>query len=202
MAGPPVVASDLERVIAGQDRIERILVDLASRVQALEERPAVAPPAVPVNEPPALLPPAEDAELARLERIDRQIRWVNRRVRNLLERPVYFPVVMSGVAPPVTAEPPAPPQARHSDDYRSVFWFGRDYKFTVDQATAIERLWVAWQSGRPEVPEAELLADTGTRRLDELFRDRDGRLHKAWEVMIVHGAKPGVYLLKKPKSDR
>lgn len=71
--------------------------------------------------------------------------------------------------------------ARHSPDYRSVRWFGRDYAFTPAQAVIIRQLWLAWENGTPIMGAAALLetADMISDRISNLFK-----VHAAWGEMV------------------
>jgi hypothetical protein len=90
-------------------------------------------------------------------------------------------------------------QARHSPDFRTAHWFGRDYRFTTAQALVVKRLWQAWEADEGEVGLADLLtaAESDSDRLDNLFRDGQGRMHPAWEFMIARSRR-GFFRLERP----
>lgn len=98
-------------------------------------------------------------------------------------------------------EPGAPPPsinghagARHSPDFRSVYWFGTDYTFSPTQAAVVHALWEAWDDGVPAVGNETLTEAAGSDggRVRDLFRD-----HPAWGAMIVPAGK-GSYRLQEP----
>src|SRR5262245_25510097 len=80
------------------------------------------------------------------------------------------------------------PDARHSLDFRSVHWFGRDFAFTPNQAACVKVLWGAWANGTPDVGDPTLLtaADCGSDRLVDVFKH-----NPAWGTMIVNGSTKG-----------
>jgi hypothetical protein len=90
-------------------------------------------------------------------------------------------------------------EARHSEDYRSVNWFGVSYIFTPLQAAIVRQLWEAAENGTPDVGGAALLENAGSdvsaKRLDLVFRG-----HGAWKHMIVSQQK-GLYRLAAKPSD-
>ena len=85
--------------------------------------------------------------------------------------------------------------ARHSQDYRSVHWFGTDYSFTPYQAACIKILWEAWRNGTPDVGVETILEKAGSEssRLVDVFKNNN-----AWQKMIVSGKTKGSYRLKEP----
>jgi len=85
----------------------------------------------------------------------------------------------------VSSKAPLSP-TRHSDDFRSVHWFGHDYSFTKTQAPCIEFLWKNWENGTPEVGNFAILqaARSEQNRLPDVFK-RKGEMHAAWGTMIV-----------------
>ena len=103
---------------------------------------------------------------------------------------------------------PSPDQAtlgdaRHSDDFRSVHWYGVDYTFTASQAACVKVLWRNWDNRTPEIGEDTILTDpevdAAAKRLIDLFRQRNSPsgYHPAWGTMIVQGRK-GAYRLQAP----
>jgi len=91
--------------------------------------------------------------------------------------------------------------ARHSDDFRSVHWFGTDYTFTPTQAACIKVLWRAWDNGTPDVGQQAILEDieveADSKRLVDLFKNQ-----RAWGTMIVRGGTSGAYRLAEPSESR
>lgn len=114
------------------------------------------------------------------------------------------PVVNIAVAP--FAAPTTEPQLRketheiatHSEDFRSVLWFGASYSFTGNQAPVIARLWKAWENGTPDVGDETLLAavdpESPPRSLRDLFRGSP-----AWNTLVVEGGSKGSHRLCESK---
>lgn len=84
----------------------------------------------------------------------------------------------------------------HSDDFRSVRWFGTDYIFTATQAACVQVLWEAWEKGVSAMSQTAILdlAGSTTDRLISVFGK--GK-HPAWDSMIVCANK-GSYRLNPP----
>jgi hypothetical protein len=95
--------------------------------------------------------------------------------------------------------------ARHSEDFRSVVWFGCSYRFTATQAACVKVLWRNWENGTPDVGEDTILTDkevdADAKRLIDVFRDRNSpnKYHPAWNTMII-SAQKGSYRLNGPKN--
>ncbi len=89
-------------------------------------------------------------------------------------------------------------RSSHSDDFRSVDWYGTLYEFTANQAACIKVLWEHWERGTPTIGDQTVLetADIAQTRLDQVFRDRNAP-HLAWGKMIVPGPK-GTHRLLEP----
>lgn len=85
-------------------------------------------------------------------------------------------------------------EARHSQDFRSVHWFGADYVFSALQAAVVRQLWEAREAGTPDVSGETLMLTAGseTREIRNAFRE-----HPAWGTMIV-SLRRGVYRLAEP----
>ncbi len=87
----------------------------------------------------------------------------------------------------------------HSDDFRSLCWFGERYSFTTKQAPAVRLLWENWEKGTPDVGDETLLLaidpDAPPAKLNTLFRD-----HPGWGTMIVSGGSKGAHRLAEPKK--
>lgn len=83
----------------------------------------------------------------------------------------------------VPAMPLSP--TRHSQDFRSVHWYGTDYSFTDAQAAIVRLLWEAWENGTPDVGHRSLLetAKLSSDRLPDVFKEK-GQYHSAWGSMI------------------
>ena len=107
------------------------------------------------------------------------------------------PTTVRPAEPIETPAPSPPPDALHSDDYRSVKWFGQDYCFTGNQAACVKVLWEHWERGTPDVAGPTLLDISGASRdrLDLVFRG-----NPAWGKMIVGGRTKGTYRLDKPRA--
>lgn len=86
--------------------------------------------------------------------------------------------------------------ARHSEDFRSVHWFGEYHCFTPIQAACVKALWQAWTNQTPEVGQDTVLeaADSMNRQLSGVFRN-----HVAWKTMIVAGSTRGTFRLQAPE---
>lgn len=86
------------------------------------------------------------------------------------------------------------PEAAHSEDFRSAVWFGATHSFTENQATVVERLWIAWANNTPDVGDETLLQavdhEAPPRSLRDLFRG-----NPAWGTMIVQGSTKGSHSL-------
>jgi hypothetical protein len=91
-----------------------------------------------------------------------------------------------GPTSPIKSPSSPLPPARHSDDFRSVHWYGQDYSFTKTQAPCIEFLWKNWENGTPEVGNFAILqaAKSEQSRLQDVFK-QNGKMHTAWGTMIV-----------------
>jgi hypothetical protein len=89
--------------------------------------------------------------------------------------------------------------ARHSLDFRSVFWYGAKYAFTSTQAACVKILWEHWERETPIIGEPELLdaAGSGGEKLKDVFEK--GK-HPAWGTMIV-SARKGTFRLQEPEKD-
>lgn len=103
----------------------------------------------------------------------------------------------------VQLEPPEPPietEARHSEDFSSVVWFGSEYSFTKTQAACVRVLWEAWEQKTPDLKEETILERAGSEgsRLRDVFKSKGG-MHAAWGTMIVPAGK-GRFRLKEPEE--
>jgi len=88
----------------------------------------------------------------------------------------------------------------HSDDFRSVNWYGKGYTFTPLQAACVKVLWENWGRRVPELSEATILehADSFQKHLRGVFRiSAKGKKtnHEALDVMIVSGSRKGTFRL-------
>lgn len=88
--------------------------------------------------------------------------------------------------------PERPRVARHSPDFRTVWWYGQKYTFTATQAAVVRILWEAKENDTPDVGQAELLTSVGAEspRLVDVFKRSP-----AWGVVIVPGERAGSYRL-------
>ena len=100
-----------------------------------------------------------------------------------------------GGAPPAQG-PAENDKYAHSDDFRSVLWFGQRYTFSAKQAACVKVLWEHWVNKTPEVGGDYLLeaAEAAAVRMSLIFRD-----HPAWNTMIVAVPKmKNLYRLNPP----
>lgn len=83
--------------------------------------------------------------------------------------------------------------ARHSQDFASVYWFGKLYTFSPNQAACIRVLWEAWNNKTPVLGEPAIQEAAGVdSNLRNVFRD-----HEAWDTLITSPSK-GRYRLSDP----
>jgi hypothetical protein len=94
----------------------------------------------------------------------------------------------------------------HSPDFRSVQWGRKLFTFTRQQADCVRVMWQARQKGAPELGQVEILneaesalADEDKPRLRRVFQLR-GKMHDAWDLMIVKGQRKGCYRLAEPPA--
>lgn len=82
--------------------------------------------------------------------------------------------------------------ARHSDDFRSVYWKGQSYSLTEMQAACIKVLWQAWENGTPDVAQKTLLkaCASDSIRVADVFR-----AHLAWGNLLKSGETRGTFRL-------
>jgi hypothetical protein len=98
-------------------------------------------------------------------------------------------------------------EARHSEDFTSVNWFGTHYTFAKGhQAESVKRLWLAWDANTPDLSEQtirERIGSSATKfQLSKVFRmktKKGYRKHPAWDTMIVSAGK-GVFRLNPPNE--
>jgi hypothetical protein len=88
---------------------------------------------------------------------------------------------------------------RHSQDFRSINWFGQRYSFSAGQAAVVRLLWQAWTNDTPEMGQDALLEGSGSEsaKLSDVFKD-----HAAWGTLIVAGGSRGTYRLADPEDDQ
>jgi len=88
--------------------------------------------------------------------------------------------------------------ARCSDDFRSVWWFGTHYSFTTNQSKVVEVLWKAWKNKTPEVSDTTLLDASGgdAKRIRDVFKETGNRKNDAWETMIQRVRKDTLRLVE------
>jgi hypothetical protein len=100
--------------------------------------------------------------------------------------------------PATLARGPQKPLARHSPDFRSVYWYGTAYgPFTPTQAAVISILWEAWENGTPDVGGDYLMERAGSDRSDQRVASVFGVTEEGnrfWSQVITSGAK-GSYRL-------
>jgi hypothetical protein len=98
---------------------------------------------------------------------------------------------------------------KHSPDFKWVSWYGREYVFNNNQATAVRLLWAAHEhpnkAGVREVDIGNAIdTNSGNYRLLQTFRQRQKvkrGMHPAWGEMIER-VSTGVYRLKIPKQKK
>lgn len=87
----------------------------------------------------------------------------------------------------------------HSENFRSVTWYGRTYTFNEKQAIAIKLLWEAMERGEGGIHQNTIAESLGTYskkfRLLDTFRQH-GKKHPAWNEMI-YCLGHGIYTLRK-----
>ena len=91
------------------------------------------------------------------------------------------------------------PSVGHSEDYRSVRWYGENYLFSAKQAACVKVLWFAWENKTPYLADGTVLAMAGIgekQRLRDVFKK-----HLAWGTMIVQGPLRDIHCLKPPMSE-
>ncbi len=118
--------------------------------------------------------------------------------------PVALPILASAPAPE-PARPPAPPapaETNHTnhtgEDFRTVLWHGQVYGFNPAQAKVVAALWAARDSGRPDVPDEQLVraSGSGCNRLEEVFNGSP-----AWGSLITDGAARGTHRIAPPSPE-
>ncbi len=79
-----------------------------------------------------------------------------------------------------------------SEDYCSGRWKHHRFTFSTTQAAVMERLYLNWKQGTPEVSKDTLLDAAGSAgsELRDLFRR-----HEAWKKLIIQGNRPGQWRL-------
>lgn len=80
---------------------------------------------------------------------------------------------------------------RHSADFRSVRWFGKNYEFSPAQSLIVQALWHAWLNGTPRMGAKSLIraANMVSDKVSDLFKD-----HRAWNKMICTDNKGNYWL--------
>lgn len=86
-------------------------------------------------------------------------------------------------------------------DFRSVRWFGEEFRFTPMQAAVVALLWEAHRRRTPALGQDYLLTEIDSRckRLVDLFRREPGS--RAWGRLIVPGETRGTYRLNLDEPD-
>ncbi|MGH7192467.1 MAG: hypothetical protein ACREJM_02915 [Candidatus Saccharimonadales bacterium] len=87
------------------------------------------------------------------------------------------------------------PAPTHSSDFKNVNWYGREYRFSPQQAACIQVLWRQWLSGTPIVRDELVLsiARVKARSLKDVFKSAPG--NAAWGTMIADGDRRGTVRL-------
>ena len=123
-----------------------------------------------------------------------------------------YPPSPAGI-PPITAglrqnaAPTADPRAAqlasglctHSEDFRTVLWYGEGFDFSGRQAKAIEALWLEWKKGDLGLSQQTIgdIIDSASERfqLRDIFRK-----HRAWGRMIHPAGGKGIFRLGPPPA--
>jgi hypothetical protein len=102
--------------------------------------------------------------------------------------------------PPAQKVGYGPDHFEHDHQYRHVEIGGKPFSLTPDQARVIEILHLAHKSGRPDVPNREILAklERETSRLRDIFRSRPG----AWRALVKRGVGRGMSRLNLPDAPK
>lgn len=80
---------------------------------------------------------------------------------------------------------------RHTDDFRTVTWYGTEYHFSVNQAACMKVLVDNWKNGNAAISGASVFESTESQSqfLSQVFKN-----HDAWKRMIISSDK-GMYKL-------
>jgi hypothetical protein len=83
-------------------------------------------------------------------------------------------------------------ELKHSEDFRTVCYQGKEYHLTLNQARVTERLLKAHQNKTPEVHQATLLENLEiySKRVRDVFKNSP-----TWGTLIVKGEKKGTFRL-------
>lgn len=100
------------------------------------------------------------------------------------------------------------PTISHNEDFSCVNWNGESFTFNEPQAIVVATLWKAWERGTVWVSRTTLLDEIASSRSVDSERIRDifksgGKVHKAWNKMIVPESNPNrkqLFGLTSPKS--
>jgi len=96
------------------------------------------------------------------------------------------------VATVAAGEPGAKPAARHSEDFTSFTWNGKDFQFNKTQAACVKEL---AKGSLSEKTIGERIGTTSDRyRLAHTFRSKTKGVHPAWGTLIVACGK-GIFQL-------
>jgi hypothetical protein len=85
--------------------------------------------------------------------------------------------------------------ARHSKDFASVHWFGKNYSFRAAQIPIVQLLWRAWEDQTPDVRVSTLIDAVDHEREGELKISNIFRGHPAWGTMIQGPVKGSLRLV-------
>ncbi len=95
-----------------------------------------------------------------------------------------------------------PKKFANSDGFRCVRFKGEAFTFTGNQAAVVRKLWEAWEQGTPDVSDAALLEGIDSAafrpRLRDVFKGTGGKIHPAWNKMIVNKGRKGTRRLNLP----
>jgi hypothetical protein len=108
-------------------------------------------------------------------------------------------------APPDPVQPPAGIDDKeklcpHSEDFRTLSWFGEPYPFTPDQAPCVRVWYEHWRTATRDVSDARVLeaAECESTRVSDVFKRS-----KAWrDKIIVEGDTRGTHRLREPTEPK
>ena len=88
----------------------------------------------------------------------------------------------------------------HKPGFKTVTWYGKEYRFSSPQAACVAILWRNWLGGTPIVRESIVLETAGieARSLKDVFRMPPGR--DAWGTLIGTGDRRGTVRLIEPEQ--
>jgi hypothetical protein len=135
------------------------------------------------------LTPVEEAAATQMEAHQRTLELLTLELALRGENPSP-----SEVLPKTDTIPEDDEEFKHSDDFRSIRWMGKEYSLTPQQAQIVQVMYEALVGGTPEISNVHILDRLGnpTSRLRDSFRRTD-----LWGdgKLIIPGKKRGLYRL-------